>query len=931
MSTISYKGTRWYKCDLHLHTSASKCFIDEDVTAEMWVEKAIEKGLDCVAVTDHNTAGMIDEIKEAAKAKGLTVFPGVEITCDTAKIHLLVYFDTDKGKQEVEDFLITCGVDRTEFGEQNAATAKSIFDIAKIADEMGAMVIPAHIDEYSGLGVVSSDNLEKFFALDYINAVQLVHPEFLDSNITKDNYSELVDKFSDSYGEGSIDESIVKQWHNAARHALSNNQAVLAFSDNPSDIKSSKHGLFGIGSNYTWIKMDETPSLEGLRQAFLLSKIRVKGRFESPDRPYDTPDLWIKSLKISNTHITDDENPLVVDFSPQLTTIIGGRGSGKSSILRFIRGVLGQKEELDGLEEIQSDQENFYKRYDRNAKNGVLTEQSTVEIEFVRSNVIHKITATNITDTSQEITIQKFNSRTASWEEIENPQYIMFFELEQYAQKQIYEIAQEPNSLISRIDKAIPAMQKLKEDRDMARSNFLEKSASIRTISQQISNKERLMTELRDLEDRIFRFNESGISALIAEKEKYKQEEVLLNSLPELVLDKENQLNQFIEDWQIEEIDFSDFHADHVEKIVSLTKSTQDKIRDIKSELTQLSNKITQIREEYEDAIQNSAWKLDYDSHLSTFNQKKAELEQEGINDLSNFEALSSQKSEKEEKIRTINEIESTLTTEQEEKAVLKSEYIDHCKKITKARKEFVDDVLNGQKVKININAFRNRADFVQRLRSILKKETGFQNDIDALSEICFSGNVEVKIRSVKDKILRIKKGESVDGIRDTRFLQHIRSLSDSDIDELDLMMPEDEVNVKYKPENSNAFKPLSTASAGQKTTAILTFILSYGDVPLILDQPEDDLDNKLVYELIVDSLKETKENRQIIIVTHNANIPVNGDAEYIVSMNSESKRLQVLCTGSVEDSKIKKEVCDVMEGSEYAFQMRSKRYQFRN
>lgn len=134
------------------------------------------------------------------------------------------------------------------------------------------------------------------------------------------------------------------------------------------------------------------------------------------------------------------------------------------------------------------------------------------------------------------------------------------------------------------------------------------------------------------------------------------------------------------------------------------------------------------------------------------------------------------------------------------------------------------------------------------------------------------------------------------------------------------------EIVIKYKPSGSTVFKPLSTASAAQKTTAVLTFILSQKNVPLVLDQPGDDLDNRLVYELIVDRLKQAKEHRQIIVVTQNANIPVNGDAEYIIAMNSESNALQVLHSGTVEQLSIKKEICDVMEGSEQAFEMRSKR-----
>ena len=96
----------------------------------------------------------------------------------------------------------------------------------------------------------------------------------------------------------------------------------------------------------------------------------------------------------------------------------------------------------------------------------------------------------------------------------------------------------------------------------------------------------------------------------------------------------------------------------------------------------------------------------------------------------------------------------------------------------------------------------------------------------------------------------------------------------------------------------------------------------------MILDQPEDDLDNHLVYGLIVDRLRETKDNRQVIIVTHNANIPVNGDSEYIIAMDSESNELNILHQGTIDETHIKKEICDVMEGGEDAFKLRSKRYE---
>jgi predicted metal-dependent phosphoesterase TrpH len=76
---LSYRGTRWQKCDLHLHTPASKCFNDKSISPQDWVQRCLEQGLNCVAVTDHNTGEWNDLIKQAAGETDLIVFPGVEM------------------------------------------------------------------------------------------------------------------------------------------------------------------------------------------------------------------------------------------------------------------------------------------------------------------------------------------------------------------------------------------------------------------------------------------------------------------------------------------------------------------------------------------------------------------------------------------------------------------------------------------------------------------------------------------------------------------------------------------------------------------------------------------------------------------------------------------------------------------------------------
>jgi len=100
--------------------------------------------------------------------------------------------------------------------------------------------------------------------------------------------------------------------------------------------------------------------------------------------------------------------------------------------------------------------------------------------------------------------------------------------------------------------------------------------------------------------------------------------------------------------------------------------------------------------------------------------------------------------------------------------------------------------------------------------------------------------------------------------------------------------------------------RPLDRLSAGQRSTAILLLALLESDGPLILDQPEDDLDNRFIYERVVRRLRDTKEQRQFLIATHKANIPVLGDAEQIVILAAEQDgdglRAHVAQRGSIDD-----------------------------
>lgn len=513
---IHYKGARWYKCDFHLHTPASLCFKDKTVTPEQWINRVKELHLNCVAVTDHNTGEWIDKVKPIAQAEGIVVFPGVEITCDTSKIHLLILFDTDKGTQDVNDFLIRCGINREDFAKSEAHSMKTVLEIAEMANADNAIVIPAHIDEYNGLGTCASkDVIEKLFDLEYINAVQFVHKDFLQTGITVPGNEELKAHINKYYNNPRLEigYDAIKKGYDSVVKAKQKNISLLTFSDNPDLDEPSKHGLSGIGRVYSWIKMDENPDIEGLRQAFMFSD-RNANSFECETMPYSKPSLWIKSIAIQNTTITKKDIVFNIEFSPSLTTIIGGRGSGKSSILRFLRGVFDRNADINGLEEILEEQRNFFKLCDDDGI-GVLKADSKIIVEFVRDEILYRII---FVKGERERSIEKYNAETDSFELVTDEFFIDFFELEQYSQKQIFALAQKPNELRNRIDSAIPAIADIQEERLQIESDLNQKVATRKSLTQSIVAKSKLMTEIRDLENKIRLLQQSGISELLKNK-----------------------------------------------------------------------------------------------------------------------------------------------------------------------------------------------------------------------------------------------------------------------------------------------------------------------------------------------------------------------------------------------------------------------------
>ncbi len=926
MNLSDYPGTRWYKCDLHLHTLASKCFEDDDYSPEAFIDAVSAKGLDCIAITDHNTGKSIDAIKDAARDKNITVFPGVEITCTDAKVHILVLFNPEKTTQDVEDFLISLGLDRQKFGAQNAHIDKTITKIMEIIERNEAIAIPAHIDEYNGLSSIADAVKQELFGNGLISSVQIVHSRLMKESLSGEEETELIDYLNEYYGKTEIGFRDLNTWRSCSKYIKS--IAQLTFSDNPKETKSSKHGLWGVGNKYTWIKMGKSPDLDSLKQAFLVPDLRVRNMFSCQYKPYQEPKTWIESISINDTYITECGKGFSLSFSPQMNTIIGGRGSGKSSILRFIRGILKKTNDLSSLTEVGEEFQNFYQKQDSH-QHGVFNGKSQITLNLFKNGISYQIVAENITDVhNQKISISKFDFETREYIEIVQEEFLSLFEVNIFSQKQIYEIANNPNALLTIIDESIDGLESKKAEISQLKSDYYVISSEIRSYKEKIKNIKLIESEIDEIDSRIKLLQKSGITDLLELSQQYSKESTYLSRFLTKIDEEVKSFNHLLEKLKlVVEFDETVLKTSNKDSIIAIKDNLNNSTFKIIERITSLKDEYVGNVEKAKEAIKTSGWSTFRQLNLDQIEIKKRDLGDQAIKNIEEIGALVEEKHSKEKERDVIRKYEADIKLKEKDLEMNYLEYLKAINEVSECRKDFLRESVSGDNVRISVAPFRDKKMFEKEFRSIINNETAFHDSIETLMQKCFDGRLPDTLKIIHEDLHQLRVGEIPENY-DGRFKNCIQRLSPDQFDSLILLVPDDEIKAEYKPPRSKTFKKISSASAGQKTATILTFLLSFGNEPLILDQPEDDLDNHLVYGLIVDRLKESKESRQVIVVTHNANIPVNGDSEYIIAMDSESLNLNVLHEGSIDEDNIKKEICDVMEGGEDAFRLRSKRYE---
>jgi len=153
---------------------------------------------------------------------------------------------------------------------------------------------------------------------------------------------------------------------------------------------------------------------------------------------------------------------------------------------------------------------------------------------------------------------------------------------------------------------------------------------------------------------------------------------------------------------------------------------------------------------------------------------------------------------------------------------------------------------------------------------------------------------------------------------------EHIDSLkanTPEDIDRLMVWVAEDKLVLKFKKQGKE--EDIEIGSAGERTAGMLGLLLALNNIPLAIDQPEDDLDSRLISNFVVPGFKTLKQTRQLILVTHNPNIAVNANSDNMFHMNFTSGQIIVEGNDALQNKDIRLAVCDVLEGGREALNKR--------
>ena len=940
-----YPGSRWWKFDFHTHTPAS---VDTywtqqgiDLSPQEWLLRYMAAEIDCVAITDHNSGAWVDRLKAAyEEMKGqadagsppegfreLTLFPGAEISVQGG-FHLLAILDPDTTTSDIDALLGQVDYHGTK-GSSDGVTRKGAADVVCEIRDAGGIPIPAHADRQgengNGKGLLAVRIGTRQLQLDANPVRQVLDTECL-----------LAMEWEDM--EHLLPKSVEKQVKKLAR--------VLG-----SDCHSFR-GTGIPGSRFTWVKMAK-PTLEGLRLALLDGGGFSIRRSDNPEpfAPFSRPKHCIEAIEIADARYMGNGTPVRLEFNPWLNALIGGRGTGKSTIIHALRLAARRAKEIDHLEErsiprLTFESFNQVPSGRSYANEGGLTPSTEILWTLKRDDVRHRVRWRE----DGKGTVVEDGVNGSSWKpsstEIVTPER---FPVRIFSQGQIAALAGEnQQALLQVIDEAAGVAANQRELIE-ARDVFYASKAKIRALDGKLARQTDLEVELEDVSRKLKKFEDAGHSSALTIYRRRGRQREEANRQFDSTEAMAKRIETTADDLQIEnplEKLFDEASVDErpiAESLKALAEAVGVATRDLQSVAQRLRERVATQRQTLGESVWNTAVKQAEDDYAAFVER----LRSEGVADPNEYSHLAQDRQRLQSELANLNSSREEQRRLIEESQQYLRKVLECRRAVSERREAFLSQALSenrfvrirnrryGDNPQIIEHSFREAlGDFDHFERDILNMESGRSKGIVAQLIENLPENPTERYQAIENRIEHLKQriaaacgGKGDFGGPLNNYLQRNFERVPEFLDKLLAWFPDDSLIVEYSRQGDGAdFQPIAQASAGQRSAAMLAFLLAHGEEPLVLDQPEDDLDNHLIYDLVVRQIRANKLRRQIIVVTHNPNIVVNGDADMLHALDFKAGQCRVIQSGSLQEESIREEVCRIMEGGREAFERRYRR-----
>ncbi len=885
MNDTKYTHARFWKCALQVNPYdyfANHQGQDHGLSAEEYAKNllkiCIQEDVRVVGLADHGSVKAVDQVRNTLSPQGIVVFPGFEIS-STEKIHMVCLFAEDTTTEVLNRVL-----GKLNLMDPDASVAPSELGCLKIAEvikEQDGFWYAAHMTGNNGLLRLNQDG------------GGLVHVWKDHGLVQAGQIPGSIEDLPDKYR--TIVQNKNPDYRRERPITVINAKDVAK----PEDLTNPRTSTF--------IKMTR-PSFTSFLMAFHDPESRVRLGDQMQDRYYSR----IDSVQIEGGYF----DGLTANLSGHLNAVIGGRGTGKSTLLECLRYALDIPHK--GAEAImQGDQivkENLGK---------------------VGGRVILKLHSASNHMKSFKV-IRRYGEPPRVIDEHGNesslhPGRDLLPGVEFFGQNEIYELARNPRALTHVLDRFLPDSVNQQSLLDSVYRKLIDNNDRLNKVHEKKDEIEIQIAQLPILEEQVRQFKEQGLEEKLKQVpllEKERQlgpriiEEVerarsgqrqFEESLPDLV---------FLSDKALGDLP----HAELLQRGRSLLEKLDNTLRqklgeidkivdDAEKALTVIVGELTKALELSEEQIEKEFAKLpavagkDGKEVGRSYQRLLREIEQVRPAK-TRLQTIDSLVNELEQVHRNllgeISDIRSTRTVTKQ-KAI---------KKLNKrlAGKLRITIVPDGLRQPLR--------DFLQELPNVGERKTMW---VDKAQDLTIMG-LCAAIKEGKEVLLQ-KGWGLTSGLADTlttMTLTQFYALEAIDLkDRVSL-----ELNVTHTGEQYRTLERLST---GQQCTAILNLLLLDNQDPLITDQPEDNLDNAFIAERIVKELRTAKTERQFLFATHNANILVFGDAEWVgvCSASEGGAKLPNEAQGSIDIPAVRDQVVSILEGGKVAFMQRKEKYGF--